>query len=49
MPTLYYYLFLGHSLEKVNYEWEAERIVGYKKDTALSFPEEHVFVFENMR
>jgi hypothetical protein len=49
ITTLDYYLFLGHSLEKVNYEWQNERIVGYKRDTALSFPDEHVFVFEHIR
>ena len=44
-----YYLFLNKELEKVMYIPSQQEILQFKKDTTLSFEEEGVYLFENIR
>lgn len=44
-----YYIYLDNSLEKVPYKPEDQYILKMEKDTLMAFPEDGVYVFENIR
>jgi hypothetical protein len=43
-----YYIFLDHSLEKVNYEASQQKVLQYTKKYVSSYPREHIVIYSNI-